>query len=987
MQNKLPRLAVRDSFDDEDLSDIDDEVFIRDGKNGILKIDDDCVVKRPLMAPRRKFKNVNMTERVVLPYRALLAPICYGLIALLILLGLIVLCALTVNLFPMPLTIIRKFLSHGTKMHLNKTTTIPCTSLSSKIIWTKTLPKLTSEAPLRSNDVNGDNIDDIIAGFSTGLDATDSPDYVCNLYFKDQKPCFGGVLALNGKSGDIIWTHWTSHAIFSVDCNLDLTGDSTKDCIISGRGGILHAVNGRNGISIWEIPRADKGHVTSDNNDFPDIYDAKFIVDIDNDRIGDIIASHIIQTDEKLVSEIVIVSGKSGKIIRNVQLPDTEELFVAPQVLVHPDGENIFVIVTNSQKQSGGLYVIRQAQLMQGELKLRKLHHSAGKGVLLAPILVDINLDGTEDIVAAMFNSTIVAYDGKSFQQIWNYTIPNSEVISIPIPGYYDDDNIPDFMVKHQIGPGFPVYYYTEAMIISGKTGKPLLEEAMRDSMSAQMSGLSISVQGFGNDWFLHWSADCLNHEGSKDKYQFFKGQSSNSQTRADLCRLRFNSTLITRLFAFSQHVGPPGIPLYKSEEWKKLEFNNSFDAREAAENYFENHPLDEMEPLNENDDVSERSPKIRKNSQLGEKFPVEDDFLGKYDIEDYKDEEPQIIGFEDKVPDDMSFAEELRDFDKWDDELRPKKIYDVLYDDDSERLSPNEMRSQRSDKLTARINNNTNDVQNKLDPSMDYTNGQSKRYYSLEPVNRTNSLDENSDYFNMPDIDFTDDSEEITKVLERRDTKRHRGQKEIPIDTQNGNYNNWIKLDKKFKQKVPDKKVKPTKKKITIESTEKTLFRSKRIRKRSTLNTAKNSLKQDKNLGIQRQPPTGILLPSLKSTQKRSIDLVFSTYWLPATETPIILLQRDLDCIQTKEDMQITTYEEKVKDCLAERGVNYKYFEEVSERENLKVALGQMTIYRMQLQCACPQDILPGDTCKDILRRQSWSAHLGSAGNGYFRP
>lgn len=169
MQNKLPRLAVRDSFDDEDLSDIDDEVFIRDGKNGILKIDDDCVVKRPLMAPRRKFKNVNMTERVVLPYRALLAPICYGLIALLILLGLIVLCALTVNLFPMPLTIIRKFLSHGTKMHLNKTTTIPCTSLSSKIIWTKTLPKLTSEAPLRSNDVNGDNIDDIIAGFSTGF--------------------------------------------------------------------------------------------------------------------------------------------------------------------------------------------------------------------------------------------------------------------------------------------------------------------------------------------------------------------------------------------------------------------------------------------------------------------------------------------------------------------------------------------------------------------------------------------------------------------------------------------------------------------------------------------------------------------------------------------------------------------------------------------------------------------------------------------------
>lgn len=165
----MPRLAVRDSFDDDELSDIDDEVFIRDGKSGILKIDDECGVKRPLMAPRRKFKSVHMTERVSLPYRVLFAPFCYGLIALFILLGLIALCALTANLFPMPLTVLRKWLStNDVKPHLNKTEVIPCTSLDSKIVWTKTLPKFTSEAPLRSNDVNGDNIEDIIVGFSTG---------------------------------------------------------------------------------------------------------------------------------------------------------------------------------------------------------------------------------------------------------------------------------------------------------------------------------------------------------------------------------------------------------------------------------------------------------------------------------------------------------------------------------------------------------------------------------------------------------------------------------------------------------------------------------------------------------------------------------------------------------------------------------------------------------------------------------------------------
>lgn len=205
---------------------------------------------------------------------------------------------------------------------------------------------------------------------------------------------------------------------------------------------------------------------------------------------------------------------------------------------------------------------------------------------MLPPILVDVTLDGIEDIVAAMFNSTIIVYNGLTFEPIWNYTVPNSEIISIPIPGYYNDDNIPDFMVKHQIGSGFPTYYYTVATIIDGKTGKSLLEKPIEDSLSREMSGLSVTVEGFGNDWFLHWSVDCLNYEGIKEKYQFLRSEDFISESRADVCKLRFNSTLITNLYALSQHVGPPGISLYFSEDWKSLEYNNSMDVRiELPEN------------------------------------------------------------------------------------------------------------------------------------------------------------------------------------------------------------------------------------------------------------------------------------------------------------------------------------------------------------------------------------------------------------------
>jgi hypothetical protein len=33
---------------------------------------------------------------------------------------------------------------------------------------------------------------------------------------------------------------------------------------------------------------------------------------------------------------------------------------------------------------------------------------------------------------------------------------------SAPTPSYFNDDDIPDFLVKYQNGPGFPVYYSSQ---------------------------------------------------------------------------------------------------------------------------------------------------------------------------------------------------------------------------------------------------------------------------------------------------------------------------------------------------------------------------------------------------------------------------------------------------------------------------------------------------------------------------------------------
>ena len=36
-----------------------------------------------------------------------------------------------------------------------------------------------------------------------------------------------------------------------------------------------------------------------------------------------------------------------------------------------------------------------------------------------------------------------------------------------PTPGYYNEDPIPDFLVKYQTGPGFPIYYHAQVSLVS----------------------------------------------------------------------------------------------------------------------------------------------------------------------------------------------------------------------------------------------------------------------------------------------------------------------------------------------------------------------------------------------------------------------------------------------------------------------------------------------------------------------------------------
>lgn len=204
--------------------------------------------------------------------------------------------------------------------------------------------------------------------FIAGFDALDVPEYFCNLYFDGQVPCLGGVMAIDGRSGETLWTHWTEHAIFSIDCNLDITNDNINDCIVSGRGGILHAIDSNNGKLLWELPVDELPSTLDDEKIVLNVYDARYIADVDSDEISDVIVSHTMQLGKFRQSRIILLSGKTGTIIKAIEFSKKEQLFIAPQVLISSDGDVNYLLASCAPDKSGGLYVISQRDFLYGNL-------------------------------------------------------------------------------------------------------------------------------------------------------------------------------------------------------------------------------------------------------------------------------------------------------------------------------------------------------------------------------------------------------------------------------------------------------------------------------------------------------------------------------------------------------------------------------------------------------------------------------------------
>ncbi|CAH1274303.1 FAM234B [Branchiostoma lanceolatum] len=410
--------------------------------------------------------------------------------------------------------------------------------------WRVTLSDVASESSVRLYDIDGDGLLDVILGLGTTVgNASDN----CLSLGVVKGTCEGGILAYNGATGAQLWHITTFGEVFLLRCGgLDINADGWEDCLATGRMGLLLAFNPKVGEVLWHV---DPSLVDRHWN----FYMPQLVPDLDGDGVPDLVAAHggdlrfKPREHNRTAGRLVLLSGTTGRSLGSwVDMPDGHETYMSVVVHQTRDGSLYALFGSGGETIGGSLWAISVPDLyrrvkglsLAGRQKIRgypgsyslwrnhgynngiyELYRSSSsKGVILPPALLDMTGDGVRDIVVTMFDSTVAVLNGETLEEVWTKPCPGCESYSLLAPGFFNDDDTLDIMVRINKGT-WPKYNSSVMMILDGRTGTELWSFPTRGATFS--SPLTLRTADPGRDAFLFWvlgregpAAEVIQHPG-----------------------------------------------------------------------------------------------------------------------------------------------------------------------------------------------------------------------------------------------------------------------------------------------------------------------------------------------------------------------------------------------------------------------------------------------------------------------------------------
>ena len=342
-----------------------------------------------------------------------------------------------------------------------------CTLIHSKeksaVIWNKNLPVIGSQSSPRTADLNNDGVLDIVMGAGK------------NEYQQSDM----GIIAVDGKSGELLWKQQSVDQVYGSATFYDVTGDHVKDVFIGGRSPQFKAIDGKSGALLWEYdfqrykndPVLQYAHFNFNNSVLVPDQNNNGFDDILTINGGNSYAQPYTESD-RFPGILMLLDSKTGDVIAADTMPDGKESYMTPICFSQPGSREVFIVFgTGGETIDGHLYIATLSQLLSKKLSLAKpIASEKGHGFIAPPILADISGDGYPDIIAMSHGSKAVAIDGRDHHLLWTKTFPGTECSNSFAAGYFTDDKVPDFFTFISKGK-WPNSTGSIQIMLNGKDG------------------------------------------------------------------------------------------------------------------------------------------------------------------------------------------------------------------------------------------------------------------------------------------------------------------------------------------------------------------------------------------------------------------------------------------------------------------------------------------------------------------------------------
>ncbi|MES2795588.1 MAG: PQQ-binding-like beta-propeller repeat protein [Bacteroidota bacterium] len=376
--------------------------------------------------------------------------------------------------------------------------------------WEASFEGVTSSSSPQCTDLTGDGVLDIVMGAGG----------------EEWKKTTSGILAVNGKNGQLIWKAKARNQIVGSAIFLDINVDKTEDIIIGGRSAELQALDGKTGKLIWEF-YSKQGRLVAYDEGWHNFFNPQLVLDQDSDGIKDLLICNggdallAAGSKNRPIGKLLLISGKTGKILAQDQMPDGSETYSTPVCFDCDTNQNpSFIFGSGGETQGGNLFLTDLHSLKNKTIKNAKiLASSSTKGFIAPPILADFNQDNSLDILVNQADGTTKLIDGQSHKTVWLVKCDSAEVYSQPgLGNFYGNDNIPDVFVSYAKGT-YPTYKKTINYLVDGKTGKIVSKSELKRFTYSSPLVADLDQDGI-DEIILNTVKDYQEHQQEKPYYE-----------------------------------------------------------------------------------------------------------------------------------------------------------------------------------------------------------------------------------------------------------------------------------------------------------------------------------------------------------------------------------------------------------------------------------------------------------------------------------